>query len=818
MAAMSLSIAGMARGAELPPAARAFITSRCTECHDADSKKGGLDLTALPVGLDDPALEAKWTLVYDRVQRGEMPPKKKSVPPANERDGFLRSLGGILSAHDAAREAATGRVVMRRLNRAEYENTVHDLLGIDTPLAYLLPEDATAFGFDNDAEALRLSVSQIESYLNAADTALDAALNLGPDPRSTRRFSYLDLPEIRDILDKPQGFSNNDGTKFQKVIGSVGDAVVVYTNQTFGPTLIRACRAPIAGTYRVRMSAFAHQAAGGPVVVAKMMMNNFQTSRALGSFDLLPEKPRILETTTRIDEGWMFLVSATGCDEIARDGSKLRDVGADQFKGPGIAVQWVEIEGPLLESWPPPSVRRVVGDAPAIKLLAKPRRRLAYEVVSSDPQSDAAKAVAGFAARAFRRPVTPADTVPYTDLARDALAHGATFENAVRRGCKAVLTSPEFIFLQESRGPVQAAQDRRLNDYELACRLSYFLWSSMPDDELLRLAGQGKLKDPATLRAQTERLLASPKAHAFTKNFCGQWLNLRAIDDTMPDARLYPEYDGLLKEAMIGETEAFFDEMLKEDLGVSTLIDSDFAMLNRRLAEHYGIPGVVGEAFRKVTLPPGSHRGGIMTQASVLKVTANGTVSSPVVRGAWVVKRILGRQLQPPPPDAGAIEPDTRGATTIREQLAKHRRSASCSVCHQYMDPPGFALENYDVIGGWRDWYRVQGNTAPSVEFVDRTTGKKIYVRKGPAVDPSGQLTDGRKFADIDELKKLLLDQRVDVARNLTNNLITYATGANVTFADRADVQKILTDAQPHSYGLRTLVHEIVQSRLFQTK
>ncbi|HZK81814.1 MAG TPA: DUF1592 domain-containing protein, partial [Humisphaera sp.] len=403
---------------------------------------------------------------------------------------------------------------------------------------------------------------------------------------------------------------------------------------------------------------------------------------------------------------------------------------------------------------------------------------------------------------------------------------GATFETAVRRGCKAILTSPEFLFLQEKREPAhplqqthgRPAQGRSLNDYELASRLSYFLWSSMPDDELMRIAAQGKLKDPAVLRAQTERLLSSPKAQAFTKNFCGQWLNLRAIDDTMPDQRLYPEYDGLLKDAMIGETEAFFNEMLKNDLGVATLIDSDFAMLKRRIAEHYGIPGVVGEAFRKVPLPPNSHRGGILTQASILKVTANGTLSSPVVRGAWVIRRILGRQLQPPPADAGAIEPDTRGATTIREQLAKHRRSATCSVCHQYMDPPGFALESYDVIGGWRDWYRVQNDKMPRVEIVNRTNGSKMYFRHGPPVDPSGELTDGRKFANIDGLKKLLLNQKDDVARNLVNNLVTYATGAGVSFADRADVTAILQKAKPNSYGLRTLVHEIVESRLFQTK
>ena len=301
------------------------------------------------------------------------------------------------------------------------------------------------------------------------------------------------------------------------------------------------------------------------------------------------------------------------------------------------------------------------------------------------------------------------------------------------------------------------------------------------------------------------------------KNFCGQWLNLRAIDATMPDRDLYPEFDESLRDAMVGETEAFFAEMLRSNLGAATLIDSDFTMLNRRLAEHYGIAGVIGEQFRKVPLPPGSHRGGVLTQASVLKVTANGTLSSPVVRGNWVLNALLGRTTPPPPADAGSIVPDTRGATTIREQLAKHRRAASCAACHKYMDPPGFALESYDVIGQWRGWYRSQ-HAGDTVMQIDPTTTQKHWFHRGPPVDCSGELADGEKFANIDGLKKLLLQQQDVVARTLANNLVTYATGAGVTFADRAAVQAILDKSRPHAYGLRTMVEEIVESPLFQTK
>ena len=797
--------AGISHAADLPQPARAFLTAHCAECHDADTKKGDLDLSALSADLDNPLLEYRWTLVHDRVKRGEMPPKKEKSPPPAERDNFLQSLGGFINAHDAARQAATGRTVLRRLNRAEYENTVHDLLKIDIPLGDLLPEDASANGFDNVSQALRLSASQIDAYLQAADKALEAAIDLRPDPRFSRRISLLDIPDVRDELDRPFGYVQADGSRPNNRFSEVDDGVVIYSNDG---TLLRDSSVPISGTYRVRVSMFAHQSTGHPVLVGRWMANNFATSRKLADLDLTPGEPRVAEFDVYMNQGEMLLFTPAGCTEKQADGKHWYEIGTENFRGAGVGIRWASITGPLSEYWPPPSVAQVFGDVRP-QLMKQRRGERVYQVLSAQPGDDVEKVITGFASHAFRRPVSEDEVADYSRLAHDSLIHGATFEVAIRRACKAIMTSPRFLFLQESNGP--------LDDYALASRLSYFLWSTMPDEELSALARQGKLKDPATLHAQTDRMLKNPKSHAFTANFCGQWLNLRAIDATMPDQELYPEYDILLKDSMIGETEAFFDQMLKEDLGVKTLIDSDFAMLNRRIAEHYGIPGVLGEQFRKVPLPPGSHRGGILTQAAILKVTANGTVSSPVVRGAFVVKRILGRQLQPPPANAGSIEPDTRGATTIREQLAKHRRMASCSVCHQYMDPPGFALENYDVIGGFRPWYRVHGN-AENVEMIDPTSEMKRNFHKGPPIDASGEMDNGRQFVDISELKELLLDQRSAIAENLTNNLVTYATGAAVSFADRQQVQAILQKAEPHGYGLRTLVDEIVQSRLFQTK
>jgi hypothetical protein len=383
----------------------------------------------------------------------------------------------------------------------------------------------------------------------------------------------------------------------------------------------------------------------------------------------------------------------------------------------------------------------------------------------------------------------------------------ASFEQAMRVGLKAVLVSPNFLFFRESPG--------KLDDFALASRLSYFLWSSMPDEELLTLAEQGKLKEPPILRKQVERMLRDPRASAFTENFVGQWLNLRAIDATAPDPTLYPEFDEVLKLAMVKEAYLFFDEVLRNDLSLANFVHSDFTVLNARLAKHYGIdlPSPAGQEFRKITLPPNSHRGGVMTMAGVLKVTANGTTTSPILRGAFVLDRILGTPPPRPTVDVEAVDPDIRGATTIRQQLAKHRSVKECAGCHAVIDPPGFALENFDVIGGWRENYRSVGKGDKVV--ID---GRTMRYKKGPPVDAADVLTDGRRFKNIDEYKQLLLQDKDSLARALTVKLTSYATGGAPSKSDRPEVDVIVARIRPRDYGLRTLVQEIVQSKLFREK
>ena len=398
----------------------------------------------------------------------------------------------------------------------------------------------------------------------------------------------------------------------------------------------------------------------------------------------------------------------------------------------------------------------------------------------------------------------------FLPVVQSALKKGNNFTDAMIAGYTAVLCSPEFVYLEEKPG--------RLDDYALASRLAFFLWNAPPDDELRSCAEKNKLHEPDVLRAQTERLLSDPKSRRFVDAFLDYWLDLRKIVATAPDANLYSDYylDDLLTESALEETRLFFAELLRGDLPARNVVASDFAMLNERLAAHYGLPPVQGVALRRTPLPEDSPRGGLMTQAAVLKVTANGTTTSPVLRGAWIMERILGQKPPPPPPSVPAVEPDIRGAVTIRQQLDKHRTLETCNACHAKIDPAGFALENFDVMGGWRDRYRSEagGELARGIA----KSGQKFAFHYALPVDASGELPDGRKFRDIRDLKTLLLADEKQLARNLARQLAVYATGATIRFADREPIEQILERASSSHYGVRSLIHELVQSELFLQK
>jgi hypothetical protein len=757
------------KAADYPTHIRPFLEKHCFACHGESAAKAGLRLDNLASEFTVEKAHV-WTKVLDRLEAGDMPPKKRARPPQADHDRIVGWINQGLLEADRRTQPPAGSLSMRRLTRLQYENTIHELLAVDVPLMERLPEDKRAFGFDNVGEALHLSPAQLEVYLEAADIALDAAIVKKPRPEHfKRRFDRLETA------------GGVDGSM------DLEDSLVLFGRNHFGPPLYRHVKE--SGRYRFRLSVCSYQSRD-PLEIS-VRLHDLRSPKAplVGFFEAPTDGPRVIE----------FECHLTSSTYVNIAPHKLPYPPATrnlkEYSGPGLAVQWLEVEGPLLDSWPPRSHKHLFGDLP-FRLVSPGAKVLT--VASEQPRADAERLLSAFMRRAYRRPVTADDVEPIMKLVGAELDAKQSFEEAMRVGYKAILCSPDFLFFQEKRG--------RSDDFALAARLSYFLWNMPPDDELCKLAEQGTLSQPAQLRAQVERMLNHPRAQRFIKNFLAQWLDLRLIDFTMPDRKLYPEFDDALRKSMVEETELFFAEVLKQDLSVANFVASDFSFLNERLARHYGIDGVKGPGLRRVTLPAGSHRGGVLTQASVLKVTANGTTTSPVVRGAWVLRNILGKPPDPPPPNAGAVEPDIRGAKTIREQLDKHRRDASCSSCHVKIDPLGFALESFDVTGAWREKYRVL--SGPQLTMT----------RDGPKVESDSTLTDGREFRNVDELKKLLVEDRDQVTRCLTEKLLIYGTGNRLRHSDRAVVAEIVARCRAKNYGLRSLIHEIVQSRTFLNK
>jgi hypothetical protein len=550
--------------------------------------------------------------------------------------------------------------------------------------------------------------------------------------------------------------------------------------------------------------------------------------RKLGDFDVTPE-PSVHELDVWLLAGEMIRPDAGRLFRSRPGASRWQNPLAEKDGQPGVVFRWLEVEGPIYDQWPPAGHKLLFADLPMVNREAKKvveddsgsgrtnrfgQRRFrpppGVDVVSKKPMVDAERLLRAFIQHAYRKPTDDGDLKRFLPVVRSAIAKGNNFTDAMIAGYTAVLCSPEFVCLEEKPG--------RLDDYALASRLSFFLWNSAPDDELRAVAARGQLRRPEVLHAQTERLLSDPKARQFVDAFLDYWLDLRKMLATAPDANLYSDYylDDLLTESAQAETQLFFAELLQKNLPARNLVASDFTMLNERLAAHYELPPVQGVALRRTPLPKESVRGGLMTQAAVLKVTANGTTTSPVLRGAWIMERILGQKPPPPPPNLPAVEPDIRGAQTIRQQLEKHRTLETCNSCHSKMDPPGFALESFDVMGGWRERYRSEsgGELARGIA----KSGQKFAFHYALPVDATGELPDGRKFRDVREFKQLLLENEEQLARNLTQQLVVYATGAPVRFSDRPAISKILANSRAEEYGVRSLVHGIVQSELFLEK
>jgi len=747
-------------------------------------------------------------------------------------------------------------------------NTLRDLLGVPgLKVLNELPADGKSHGFDRTADALEFSFVHMDTYLAAVDRALDLATPDFVERPPVFKYRYrpwdnhrregkecnlsfsLSLEQRTCIgliglerypalkSDKRLRISDDEGKCTALGFFRHEDADIYWALDAF-PVL--------SGWHKLRVSgySFGWDAAAAKVVPTErhgaLTWEKSITGEHYGTVDLPPNKAVVSELTTWLERGG----GSTGRDAIGFNPAsceKIRDFGVNKETGlgkfgppcdaRGVAIEWFEIEGPFHEQWPPASQLALFGDLPvkewakdsgvpkpvqrtwpkggysALKDIYGERgdKRPVVQVVSAEPEKDARRLLASFLRRAFRRALTVADVEPYVELFSARIKAGDHFQDALKAAYRAALVSPDFFLL---RGTGANA---------LAWRLSYFLWAGPPDETLNKFADSGELTKPAVLRAQTERMLTDPKAARFIESFTGQWLRLREIDSTQPDKALYPEFRPWLQESMLAETRAYFAELIKNDLGVVNFIKSDFAMLNEPLARHYGIDGVGGFEIRRVALPKNSPRGGFLTQGAVLKVTANGTTTSPVKRGAYVMEQLLGIVPTPPPADAGTIEPDTRGATTIREQLEKHKRNATCASCHVKMDPYGFALESFDVVGQWRNKYRVGGapnapTGSPGRPFVN---GGGIAYHFDKPVDCTGQLPDGRHFKDVNDLRTMLAADEERLARAFVGHLIAYATGAEVSFADRTEVENILKKSKLSGYGLRTLLVETTLSKLF---
>lgn len=849
----------------------AFLENHCFECHDPEVAKGGLDLTKAAFAPEDAKNAALWVKVFDRVRDGEMPPKKRKNPGAakpgpdiNEVKAYLLALSKPLAAADLAREASVGRATLRRLNRLEYENAVRDLFA--TPwlqIKEILPEDGEANRFTKSGDALDISHVQMAQYLAAADHALRQVLGAQVErPKTvTKRYYARDqqsltkkmffnefnrAPEratfpILDFAAQPDVRSGKEpvtvGDKNPAVREREALGVVAGAYEPIEPKF-NAFTAPYSGRYRLRLSAFSVWVGPGTEQVLKNQpdkgvrwwrpdLDNVSKGRRpepvtlysetaprllrwLAAFDVKPE-PTVNEVTVDLLKG----------ETIRYDASRLfrsrppnwHNPLAEKDGQPGVAVRWLEVEGPLIAEWPTAGQRLIAGD---LSLVKSGDTEGPIAIAAKDPATDAERLLTAFMTRAYRRPVAKEEIARYLGVVTRALADGNDFTDALLAGYAGVLCSPGFVSVEEQPG--------RLDDHALASRLALFLWNTAPDAELRRLADQKTLHQPEILRAQTDRLLADVRSARFIDAFVDYWLDLRKMDATSPDAELYPDYylDDLLTESATRETRAFIAELVRADLPARNVVQSDFSFLNERLAQHYGLPPVDGVALRKVKLPADSMRGGVMTQASVLKITANGTTTSPVLRGAWIMERILGMPPPPPPASVPAIEPDTRGAKTIREQLDKHRTLESCAGCHTKIDPAGFALEQFDILGGQRDRYRATSEVGkkdgPKPPQGFGKNGQPFVFHLAQPVDASGTLWDGRAFSDIRELKKLLLADERAIARNVARQLVAYATGAAVRFGDRERVERILDQSATSQYGVRTIIHALVQSTLFQDK
>ncbi|MBG89909.1 MAG: hypothetical protein CMO80_23845 [Verrucomicrobiales bacterium] len=808
----------MSSWASLPPAStRAFLKSYCHDCHGEQTQKAERRFDTLRFDLSDRDNLRRWQEILDVLHRGEMPPRKKNVaqPDAPEIRVVVSWLETELPKAYAKLKSTGGQTIYRRLNRFEYRNTIRDLLGINTefidPTELFLPDEEEE-GLDNIGNALVTSDYTLQQAMAAAEKMIQRATRFGERPK-TGRWSFAGpvMKKKGGILTEASRQLNPYDEIFEQAGPAGRTGYVAISDLPEG--------VPTTGRYRVRVSASSNnqrhpwgemiptdqdRASRLGVVIfnaREVQGPRYHASdKRVGEF-ALPEsgERRMVELEVLLEEGWAPRFSwANGPFRAYSSGEKLlkryypklyrerpdrrlgtkaknehlREMGRLLIQnnlGPTIRVHRVEIEGPLIDQWPPMGHQLMYGNG---------------EVRSEDIERHLHR----FANQAFRRPVPRSEIAAYVDLVRRYEGKGKTATEALQIGIKALLASTSFLHLPEL--------NEKLSDYELASRLSYFLWSSMPDASLFDQAKRGELRKPKTLRAQVERMLKNPKSTAFVEHFTDRWLRLDKIGSMPPDSkthRLY--YTENLDAAMKRETHLFFGHILKHNLDIATFLDSDFTFVNRGLAELYGMPPLEDAELVKVAIT-NPRRRGLLGHASILTATANGIDTSPIIRGVWLLESLLGTPPPAPPPDVEPLSPDLRGAKSIREQLAKHREITACNDCHRRIDPMGFALENFGPIGEWRDTYPESKST----------------------IDASAQLPTGERYRDINEFRALLLKRKHLVLQQLARRLLEYSTGRILEAADRVDLDHVIETAKKNGGGLRDLIHAVAQSESFRTK
>ena len=776
-----------------------LLNSTCLACH-SNELLSQLNFLELEHDLTKPEIYRKWERVYDRLERGEMPPVPMPTPDESVLAPAMSALKEALIEANVAKRGEQ-RAPLKRLTRLEYQYTIQDLLDLDPAVAkqlvVVLPEEADTGGFDTVAANQGISSMHVRGYMTAAQEALDAALKLGPPPEKVSfkteyaNSGYLRFMSTAKIL----------GGGVTKVIPggvvTIFDTASTYLfhsgSEGFHPTT--------PGQYDVTVEAFPYQASLPITVTLYKGTQGAAAAAALselvGSFDLTGPEVSSFTVRTFMAPGDVVSPSIADHETLPNAFTYYEpENNMSDYKGEGIAFKSLAISGPINEQWPPASTRN---------LLVGIEFEDNQPVLTKSPAEHIQEIVETFGKRAFRRALKDSEIQHYMALAEPALNEGRDFVDTLRIPLNAILTSPSFLFLQNGNGT--------LDSFAVASRLSYLIWRSMPDEELLQLASEDALTDSAVLRAQIDRMFDDPKSDRFVKDFVGQAYRIYEMHATSPDSGLYPEFDDRLAQAMRAETELFFKELIKNDMSIRKLVDADFTFVNRRLAEHYQIPDIKGQEMRKVALPQDHVRGGLLAQAAVHKITANGTTTSPVPRGNFVLTNLLGQPAPPPPPEVSGLEPDTRGTTTIREQLDAHRSNTVCASCHLSIDPPGFAMESFDPIGGFRENYRASSGQV--VEALGEVHPGPYIL--GLAVDSSGVTPEGDSFDGYLAYLKLLQDKKLKyIARHFASQIVVLATGSEVQFADRDEVNAIVASVAEQDYPMREMIHAIAQSDIFR--